>query len=73
LAQLQVTGVQTCALPISPIPFENNLPPSQQLDYQQTEGGLVRRITDGSSEIELNSPTNISQNTFQEKSNIHPL
>jgi hypothetical protein len=57
----------------TPIPFENNLPPSQQLDYQQTEGGLVRRITDGSSEIELNSPTNISQNTFQEKSNIHPL
>jgi hypothetical protein len=57
----------------TPIPFENNLPPSQQLDYQQTEGGLVRRITDGSSEIELNSPTNSSQNTFIERSNIHPL
>jgi hypothetical protein len=57
----------------TPIPFENNLPPSQQLDYQQTEGGLVRRITDGSSEIELNSPLNPSQNTFIEKSNIHPL
>jgi hypothetical protein len=57
----------------TPIPFENNLPPSQQLDYQQTEGGLVRRITDGSSEIELNSPLNPSQNTFIERSNIHPL
>jgi hypothetical protein len=57
----------------TPVPFENNLPPSQQLDYQQTEGGLVRRVTDGSTEIDLNSPLNPSQNTFIERSNIHPL
>ena len=56
-----------------PNPRENSLPPSQQLDYQQTEGGLVRRVTDGSTEIDLNSPSNPSQNTFIEKSNIHPL
>ena len=56
-----------------PNPRKNNLPPSQQLDYQQTEGGLVRRVTDGSTEIDLNSPTNPSQNTFVEKPNIHPL
>jgi hypothetical protein len=56
-----------------PNPRNNNLPPSQQLDYQQTEGGLVRRVTDGSTEIDLNSPSNPSQNTFIEKSNIHPL
>ena len=56
-----------------PNPRNNNLPPSQQLDYQQTEGGLVRRVTDGSTEIDLNSPSNPSQKTFIEKSNIHPL
>tara|TARA_R110000822_G_scaffold10358_10_gene39287 strand:+ start:3670 stop:4929 length:1260 start_codon:yes stop_codon:yes gene_type:complete len=56
-----------------PNPRNNNLPPSQQLDYQQTEGGLVRRVTDGSTEIDLNSPSNPSQNTFVEKSNVHPL
>jgi hypothetical protein len=56
-----------------PNPRNNNLPPSQQLDYQQIEGGLVRRVTDGSTEIDLNSPSNPSQNTFIEKSNIHPL
>jgi hypothetical protein len=56
-----------------PNPRNSNLPPSQQLDYQQIEGGLVRRVTDGSTEIDLNSPSNPSQNTFIEKSNIHPL
>jgi hypothetical protein len=49
------------------------LPDSQQQDYQQVEGGMVRRITDGSTEINLNSPINPSQNSFVEKSNIHPL
>jgi hypothetical protein len=48
-------------------------PPSQNLDYQQVEGGIVRRVTDGSTEINLNSPINPSQNTFIEKTNIHPL
>lgn len=56
-----------------PNPIGNNLPPSQQQDYQQIEGGLVRRVTDNSTEIDLNSPSNDSQNTFIEKSNIHPL
>lgn len=49
------------------------IPPSQQQDYNQTTGGSVRRVTDNSTEIDLNSPTNPSQNTFKEKTNIHPL
>jgi hypothetical protein len=56
-----------------PNPLNNNLPPSQQQDYQQVEGGLVRRVTDSSTEIDLNSPSNPSQNTFIERSNIHPI
>lgn len=56
-----------------PNPLNNSLPPSQQQDYQQVEGGSVRRVTDGSTEIDLNSPSNPSQNTFIEKTNIHPL
>jgi hypothetical protein len=51
----------------------NILPPSQQQDYQQTEGGSVRRVSDSSTEIQLNSPVNPSQNTFVEKTNIHPI
>jgi hypothetical protein len=50
------------AFPTSP----NNLPPTQQKDYNQTEGGNVRRVTDQSTEIFLGK-------TFKERSNIHPL
>ena len=49
------------------------LPDSQQKDYQQTEAGSVRRVTDKSTEIGLNSPINLSQATFKERTNIHPL
>jgi len=44
----------------------------QTRDYQSTSSGSVRRVTDGSTEIDLNS-SNPSQNTFVEKVNIHPL
>jgi hypothetical protein len=43
--------------------LNSNLPPSQQQDYQQTSGGTVRRVTDGSTEIDLGK-------TFKEKINI---
>ena len=49
------------------------LPDSQQKDYQQTSAGSVRRVTDESTEIDLNSPINPSQATFIERTNIHPL
>ena len=49
------------------------LPDSQQKDYQQTSAGSVRRVTDESTEIDLNSPINPSQATFTERTNIHPL
>lgn len=43
-------------------------------DYAPSEGGnFVRRVEDGSTEINLNSPLNQSQQTFVEKSNIHPI
>ena len=44
----------------------NILPPSQQKDYEQTQAGSVRRVTDQSTEIFLGE-------TFKEKANIHPL
>jgi len=47
------------------------LSPSQQKDYQNIEEGSVRRVTDESTEIQLNSP--IVGGTFVEKANIHPL
>ena len=33
--------------------MEITLPDSQQQDYEQTEGGSVRRVTDGGTEIDL--------------------
>jgi hypothetical protein len=52
---------------------ENNNTQQQNTDYQSTENGSVRRVTDGSTDINLNSPVNPSQNTFVEKIDIHPL
>lgn len=48
------------------IPGASNLPPSQQKDYQQTEVGSVRRVTDGGTEINLGD-------TFIEQLNINSL
>jgi hypothetical protein len=48
-------------------PSDPNTPPeTQQKDYQQTQAGSVRRVTDQSTEINLG-------NTFIERANIHPL
>lgn len=47
------------------------VPESQQKDYQSIEQGSVRRVTDNSTEINLNSPK--IGGTFIEKTNIHPL
>ena len=46
--------------------FSNLTPDSQKKDYQQVEGGSIRKITDGSTEIDLGK-------TFKEKLNIQPL
>jgi hypothetical protein len=51
----------------------NSNNPQQSQDYKATDQGVVRRVTDGSTEVELNSPINPSQNTFVEKADIHPL
>ena len=51
----------------------NPLQESQQRDYKQTEGGAVRRVTDEETGINLNSAKNLSQATFSEIPNIHPL
>jgi hypothetical protein len=44
-------------------------------DYKKTSipGGEIRRVNDNSTEIDFNSPSNPTQNTFIERSNIHPL
>ena len=49
-----------------PNPFESTLPSSQQQDYQETEVGAVRRVTDGGTEINLGQ-------TFTEKLEVKTL
>ena len=44
----------------------DSLPPSQQADYQETEAGAVRRVTDGGTEIDLGE-------TFKERLDIRNL
>jgi hypothetical protein len=42
-------------------------------DYKSTNNGVVKKTINEPEGINLNSPVNPSQNTFVEKSNIHPL
>ena len=53
----------------------NSLSAQQQNDYNKTDVGYVRRVEDGSTDINLNYLyyPNPSQNTFVEKTDIHPL
>ena len=48
-------------------------PLSQNLDYTQVESGAVNVVSNQPQQIQTNSPTNPSQATFVEKSDIHPL
>ena len=59
----------------SPFPTTttNLTPPSQNLSYAQVEAGAFNIPNNTIQEIPLNSINSISQNTFIEKSNIHPL
>jgi len=50
----------------------NNIPESQRKDYKSIEEGNIRRVTDNSTEINLNS-TNNSGGKFIEKINTHPI
>jgi hypothetical protein len=50
----------------------NNISESQRKDYKSIEEGNVRRVTDNSTEINLNS-TNNSGGKFVERTNIHPI
>jgi hypothetical protein len=56
-----------------PNPLNNNtISESQKKDYKSIESGNVRRVTDNSTEINLNS-TNNSGGKFVERINIHPI
>jgi hypothetical protein len=50
----------------------NSISESQRKDYRSIEEGNVRRVTDNSTEINLNS-TNNSGGKFIERTNIHPI
>lgn len=52
--------------------LEGNDDADQDIDYQQIESGVVRRVTDFSTDINLNSPLT-ERGSFVEKTNVHPL
>jgi len=45
---------------------------SQDIDYEQIESGIVRRVNDISEDLNLNSPLT-DAGSFVEKTNVHPL
>tara|TARA_B110000908_G_scaffold58757_1_gene71434 strand:+ start:56 stop:1396 length:1341 start_codon:yes stop_codon:yes gene_type:complete len=45
---------------------------NEEISYQQIESGVVRKVSDFSSNIEFNSPL-VEKGSFVEKTNIHPL
>ena len=51
----------------------NNLSPSEQKTYEDSLAGSPRLATTTLPEIPLNSPTNLTQNTFIERNDVHPL
>jgi hypothetical protein len=56
-----------------PNPLNNStIPESQKKDYRSIEIGDIRRVTDNSTEINLNS-TNNSGGKFVERTDIHPI
>ena len=62
----------------NPLPVNTKEPSPQQLDYSAVSslGNPIRQTSDSNTydpNSELNSKRNPSQNTFVEKSNIHPL
>jgi hypothetical protein len=56
-----------------PSVFKNPNPPSQNLNYTQVGLGATNIVDNDPQDIQVNSPSNPSQATFKEKSNIHPL
>lgn len=58
-----------------PNPLKNDdIPPSQQKTYLQTQAGSPNKLNSNESiNLNFNSPINASQQTFEERPNIHPL
>ena len=58
---------------ISPSPRVNITSPLDNITYQQSEAGLTINSSNSEISLDLNSPSNPTQNIFLERSNIHPL
>ena len=57
----------------SPNPRENLTTSTNQISYSQIEAGLTKNQDTPPPSLNFNSPSNPTQNTFEERSNIHPL
>ena len=58
---------------ISPSPRVNIISSLDNITYQQSEAGLTKNPSIIENTLDLNSPSNPTQNIFLERSNIHPL
>jgi len=70
---LSLYGIASINVNPSPTPLNNNTPDSQTVDYAQSFNGAVNIVPNTDTELNYNSPNQLENSTFIERSNIHPL
>jgi hypothetical protein len=70
---LSLYGIAAVNVNPSPSPLNNPTPNSQTVNYLQSFTGATNIISNNDMELNYNSPNQLENSTFIERSNIHPL
>jgi hypothetical protein len=70
---LSLYGAASVNVNPSPSPLNNPTPNSQTVNYLQSFNGATNIVPDTDTELNYNSPDQLENSTFVERSNIHPL
>lgn len=70
---LSLYGIAAVNVNPSPSPLNNPIPNSQTVNYLQSFIGATNIVSNSDMELNYNSPNQLENSTFIERSNIHPL
>ena len=70
---LSLYGIAAINVNPSPSPLNNSTPNSQTVNYLQSFIGATNIVSNSDMELNYNSPNQLENSTFIERSNIHPL
>ena len=70
---LSLYGIAAINVNSSPSPLNNPTPNSQTVNYLQSFTGATNIVPNDNIELNYNSPNQLENSTFIERSNIHPL